>query len=82
MSKTVSSRNENLQAVMFVAFRTTLLVLILLIVLALFRLILVLKAYFAKEQILSDKITDKVLDKFRRKNSRQTVTTTSNVVDL
>ena len=82
MSKTVSSRNENLQAVMLVAFRTTLLVLILLIVLALFRLILVLKAYFAKEQILSDKITDKVLDKFRRKNSRQTVTTTSNVVDL
>ena len=82
MSKTVSSRNENLQAVMLVAFRTTLLVLILLIVLALFRLILVLKAYFAKEQILSDKITDKVLDKFRRKNSRQTITTTSNVVDL
>ena len=82
MSKTVSSRNENLQAVLLVAFRTTLLVLILLIVLALFRLILVLKAYFAKEQILSDKITDKVLDKFRRKNSRQTITTTSNVVDL
>ena len=82
MSKTEGSRNENLQAVMLVAFRTTLLVLILLIVLALFRLILVLKAYFAKEQILSDKITDKVLDKFRRKNSRQTVTTTSNVVDL